>query len=120
MVCGDLYLERSRVAPSGERQEPVLIPELLARWMLEEVEAVGLLYQAEVIEYLRAKYGNAGTYLNSKGNLAIAKPILAAFKQLTGETVVWIRTARYWRKTPAPRWDRATASTSRMMRLAKR
>lgn len=71
-------------------------PNQMAAWMLEEVQQTGILYQSDVIEYLQIKYGE-GTYINSQGNRAVAKPILLAFKRLRGDRVVWVRSGHYWR-----------------------
>ncbi|MGW2419009.1 DUF6953 family protein [Streptomyces sp. NPDC001709] len=37
------------------------------------------------------------TYFNDKGNRAISRPVLTAFRRISAETVVWDRTWRCWR-----------------------
>ena len=48
-------------------------------------------------ETIASKFGNRFIYENDNGNLAIDKKVLAAFRKLTKESVVWERAGRYWR-----------------------
>ena len=73
-------------------------PESVATWMLGEIERDGDLYQDVAVVDISSKFGDEFTYENDSGNLAISKPVLAAFRKLTNETVVWDRNERIWRK----------------------
>ncbi|OIT16365.1 hypothetical protein BL243_11195 [Ralstonia solanacearum] len=69
----------------------------VARWMLAQIEREECLYQDDVVDYLvRAKREDLLTE-NADGNQALGKDVLAAFRKLTGTTVVWVKPDRYWR-----------------------
>lgn len=72
--------------------------ESVARWMLSEIEKHGELYQASAVADISGTFGDDFTTENDRGNMAIAKPVLAAFRKLTSDTVVWDRNERMWRK----------------------
>jgi hypothetical protein len=82
-------------------------PEDIARWMLEKLDAVPFgLYQNQIVYEIAQRFGSGFTYHNANGNLAISKPVLAAFRRLSGDDVVWSRGERCWRRRTA--WDRRT------------
>jgi hypothetical protein len=60
--------------------------------------AVRSLFQETVARDIVARFGKEFTYVNANGSLGIRKNVLAAFKKLTGDTVVWERRTRVWRK----------------------
>jgi hypothetical protein len=76
-------------------------PESVARWMLSQIERDGELYQEVAASEIFDQFGDEFTYENDNGNLAIAKPVLAAFRNVTGDAVVWERGERKWRKREA-------------------
>jgi hypothetical protein len=73
-------------------------PSDVAQWMLSELNASDLLYQEAAAYQILDRFGEEFTYFNANGNIAISKPVLAAFNNLTGDDVVWSRSARFWRK----------------------
>ena len=73
----------------------------IATWMLKELERANELYQEDVVYEIASQFGNEFAYDNENGNLAIRKDILAAFRKLTGDSVIWVRGERYWRKREA-------------------
>jgi hypothetical protein len=56
------------------------------------------LFQETVARDIVSRFGGEYTYVNAKGALGIRKSVLAAFKKLTGNKVVWERRTRVWRK----------------------
>lgn len=69
--------------------------------MLAQIEREGCLYQDDVVDYL-ASSGQAGLLReNDEGNEVLGKAVLAAFLALTAETVVWVKSDRYWRNRVA-------------------
>lgn len=72
--------------------------EAVATWMQGEIEREGDLYQDVAVVEIGNKFGNEFTYENESGNLAISRSVLAAFRKLTNDTVVWERGERRWRK----------------------
>ncbi len=72
-------------------------PEDVAKWMLSELQREKYLYQESVVYDIASKFGEDFTYDNDNGNPAIGRKVLAAFKQLTGDSVIWERGERLWR-----------------------
>ena len=70
----------------------------VAQWMLRQLEEEKFLYQEMVVHQIFSEFGEEFAYLNSNGNLAIDKQVLAAFRKLTGDDVIWERGERMWRK----------------------
>jgi hypothetical protein len=62
--------------------------------MLNELKRLGKLHQDTAVA---EKFGSRFTYDNEDGNLTIRIDILDAFRELTKDTVVWVREDRYWR-----------------------
>ena len=73
-------------------------PEFVANWMLSQIEKAGDLYQDDAVSEIFDRFGDQFTHENENGNLAIAKPVLAAFRKITKDSVVWERGERRWRK----------------------
>lgn len=69
----------------------------VAEWMNGELRQHGILYQQEVAYLISERFGEEFTYLNNKGNIAIGKTVLTAFRSLTEGIVVWERGERCWR-----------------------
>jgi hypothetical protein len=72
-------------------------PERIAEWMVEELEREQYLYQHVVASEIAARFGEEFTYCNQRGNLAIDPRVLAAFRNITEDTVIWERGQRMWR-----------------------
>lgn len=53
--------------------------------------------QEDAAEHLARHFDADLTYFNDKGNRAISRPVLTAFRRISAETVVWDRTWRCWR-----------------------
>jgi hypothetical protein len=73
-------------------------PEKIAEWMVAALERDGLLYQETIVYEIAQRFGDEFTYINERGNPAINRRVLAAFKKLTDENVVWEKGERLWRK----------------------
>jgi hypothetical protein len=56
---------------------------------------------------MERQFGEPFVHVKDNGNLAIARDVLDAFRELTAETVVWDRSEKAWRlrapKDPAGR-----------------
>jgi len=72
-------------------------PNNVATWMMGELEQRDIIYQMEIVSQIGAKFGDAFTYTNDNGNLAIDKVVLKEFKKLHGGNAVWDRHDRSWR-----------------------
>ena len=66
--------------------------------MLAEVQRNGSVYQETIVYDIARKFGSQFTVDNASGNLSIRKDVLAAFRSISEETVVWERGERLWRK----------------------
>jgi len=73
-------------------------PQRVAAWMVAELERVGLLDQESAVWHIKQRFGDRFVYDNANGNLAIGKDVLKAFRGLTGDSVIWERGTRTWRK----------------------
>jgi hypothetical protein len=71
----------------------------IAGWMLSELEKQnGVLYQEDAVSQIADRFGAHFIHDNEAGNPAINKEVLAAFRKLTGDSVVWISGERLWRR----------------------
>lgn len=66
--------------------------------MLRELDEHGELYQQDVVNDIETRFGATFVYDNESGNPAIDGRVLRAFRELTGDSVVWMRSERLWRK----------------------
>ena len=69
----------------------------VAEWMAREVRAAGELSQKEAAATIADMFGDGHVYPNPRGNLAISKAVLVAFRERTCDDVLWIRGRRLWR-----------------------
>jgi hypothetical protein len=69
----------------------------VAAWMFEELKRKGDLYQTDAVDDIERKFGKQFTYLNENSNSAIDRKVLAEFRKLSKDSVVWEREDRYWR-----------------------
>jgi hypothetical protein len=69
----------------------------VAQWMVKQL-GHGYLYQHVVAFQIKSEFGDEFVYWNENHNLAISRPVLQAFRKLTGDTVVWERGQRCWRE----------------------
>ncbi|MCH2000357.1 hypothetical protein MKX21_00805 [Acinetobacter seifertii] len=65
--------------------------------MILKLRIDSCLYQDDVVDYLVKNFYFDYLKENADGNLAIATPLLAAFKKQTLFDVVWVKPDRYWR-----------------------
>jgi hypothetical protein len=80
---------------------PERTAEDVARWMLEEVSTTGYLYQQDAVAEIEERFGSTFVYENERGNPAIHRGVLAAFRKLSEDSVVWDRWDKSWRpRTP--------------------
>jgi len=69
-----------------------------AQWMFEQVTERRELWQSDAAEYIKRNFDDGLTYLNDSGNLAIGRPVLAAFRALGADSIVWENGAKCWRR----------------------
>lgn len=69
----------------------------VAAWMLVQVGRKPL-YQDEAAWKIKRRFGRNFIYDNSNSNPAIDKSVLAKFRDLTGDDIVWSHSERLWRK----------------------
>ena len=73
-------------------------PKDLARWMLEQLGDRSWLHQQSLAFRMKRDFGEENVYRNKNGNWAIHKDILAEFRKLTEDMLVWSRSNQAWRK----------------------
>ena len=69
----------------------------VAEWMLSRLERETCVYQDDVVDYLVKTKREELLTENADGNQVIGKSVLAAFRKLTPDSVVWVKPDRYWR-----------------------
>ena len=68
-----------------------------AGWMLSRIGQDGCLYQDDVVDHLIRSGADDLLSENAEGNLVLGTSLLAAFRKLTPDNVMWIRPDLYWR-----------------------
>lgn len=69
----------------------------VSKWMLAKIETEACVYQDDVVDFL-IKAGREDLLIeNADGNQVLGKGVLAAFRKLTPDNVVWVKPDRYWR-----------------------
>ena len=93
------YVEFSGLSEcsSHSETEQRLTTKDVAQWMLKEVIQRGSLDQGTAAHLIRTKLSEDFVYTNERGNRSIGRKVLRAFDKLSGDTVVWSRSARVWR-----------------------
>lgn len=66
-------------------------------WMKSKLDSDGCLYQDDVVDYLVRTSENSLLRENSDGNLVLERKLLAEFRKLTKDDVVWVKPDKYWR-----------------------
>jgi len=69
----------------------------VARWMRDELDGTGSLSQPAAVAGIEREFGSGFIYENERGNPAIDKRVLAEFRKLTEEDVIWDRLEYSWR-----------------------
>jgi hypothetical protein len=69
----------------------------IAAWMMSEIEKHQILYQQEAATEIADRFGAEFTPENENGNPSIRKDVLKAFRELSGDSVVWVRSEFCWR-----------------------
>jgi len=81
----------------GEPMKSKYAAARVAEWMLNELKRQGKLHQDTVVYEIVEKFGSQFTYDDEDGNLAVRIDVLAAFRKLTKDSVVWVAEDCYWR-----------------------
>ncbi|MCE0917974.1 DUF6953 family protein [Pseudomonas sp. NMI760_13] len=69
----------------------------VSKWMLAKIKTEACIYQDDVVDYF-IKAGREDLLIeNADGNQVLGKGVLAAFRKLTPDNVVWVKPDRYWR-----------------------
>ena len=66
--------------------------------MLAQLESDGTLDQETAASEIEQRFGEEFTPLNENGNASIRRDVLASFRKISDETIVWERGERLWRK----------------------
>lgn len=69
----------------------------VAAWMLRKIHDESCVYQDDVVDHIIKADGEELLIENADGNQVLGKGVLAAFRKLTPDNVVWVRPDRYWR-----------------------
>lgn len=80
------------------RPDPDLTAVDVAKWMQQQVETHGMLFQESAVYHISRHFGTQFSEVNPNGNPAIAKIVLREFRRPNEKTVVWVWQERYWRE----------------------
>jgi len=69
----------------------------VAAWMLRKIHDESCVYQDDVVDHIIKADSEELLIENADGNQVLGKGVLAAFRKLTPDNVVWVRPDRYWR-----------------------
>lgn len=69
----------------------------VAQWMLEKLQQQKSLKQSSAAHQIRTQWGEQYVYKNRQRNWGINPDVLAEFRKLTPENVVWSRSSQTWR-----------------------
>jgi hypothetical protein len=70
----------------------------IAQWMPEEYRKHNRLDQSRAASHIRREFGEEWVYRNKQRNWAIHRDVLAEFRKLTPDDVVWSRSNQLWRQ----------------------
>lgn len=68
----------------------------VAEWMVEEIRFKGVVYQNDVIEYVRSHFGEQFVFVNENGNASLDKEVKKAFRKLHRGKIAWDRDGFCW------------------------
>ena len=69
----------------------------VAAWMLRKIHDESCVYHDDVVDHIIKADSEELLIENADGNQVLGKGVLAAFRKLTPDNVVWVRSDRYWR-----------------------
>ncbi len=73
-------------------------PQVVAEWMMTELDRSGRLYMANAAETVDAEHGPPLVRFDNDGLPVLQPPVIAAFQALSGDGVVWCMSGQYWRR----------------------
>jgi hypothetical protein len=69
----------------------------VAKYMLEELEKNGVLYQEGLVNTIKEKFGEQFIFANSYGTLSIDRVVIREFNKLKNKDVLWDKEEHCWR-----------------------
>jgi len=69
----------------------------VAKYMLEELEKNGVLYQEGLVNIIKEKFGEQFIFSNSYGTLSIDRVVIREFNKLKGKDVLWDKEECCWK-----------------------
>ena len=70
----------------------------VAAWMLSTIQEKGELTQSNAYYEINQRFGSGFTTVTNSGSYSIKGGVLTAFKNITGDEIVWERGEKKWRK----------------------
>ncbi|MBN3524556.1 DUF6953 family protein [Paenibacillus apiarius] len=68
----------------------------VAEWMVAEIKFKGVVYQSDVIAYVKTHFGEEFVFVNENGNASLSKDVKKAFRKLHGGKIAWDRDGFSW------------------------
>jgi hypothetical protein len=69
----------------------------VAKYMLARLRKESPLYQKQIVDDIKARFGERFVYINENGNPAIDREVLREFRELDEDKVVWVKGLGAWR-----------------------
>lgn len=76
----------------------MITPLDVAEWMLAEVMREGTLDEQSIVADIASEFGKEYVVENEAGYSVIRPDVLAEFRQISEDTVVWMQGEKAWRK----------------------
>jgi hypothetical protein len=70
----------------------------VAEWMLTTIQEQGELSQNNAFYEINKRYGSGFTTITNSGSPSVGRGVLAAFKKISDDVVIWERGEKKWRK----------------------
>ncbi len=103
-----------------KRQQAAALPRVVAEWMVSEFDRRDRrLPLQQAAAGIRKKFGDEFTFHNEFGELAVVEVVLAEFRKLTTNCVVWDQGGGYWRERK-PAEDPAPKAAGKPDKLGRR
>ncbi len=90
--------EGGALADQNTPKKAAATPQVVASWMMTEIEQSGRLYMANAADSVAAEHGPPLVRFDDEGLPILQPPVISAFQDLTGDAVVWCMSGQYWRR----------------------
>jgi hypothetical protein len=73
-------------------------PSEVAQWMLSVIQEKGELSQNNAFYEINKRFGSGFTSISNGGSPSVGRSVLAAFRKISDDVVIWERGDKKWRR----------------------